>query len=140
MGKRRLRLVVIALVLAIMATLALTSVASACPPCGGYWYKVVPGDTWYGISRKTGVSVSALMSANPALVRWNNWLYACDWMWIPCYPKPVVGYWYKVVPGDTWYGVSRKTGVSVWALMNANPSLIRWNKWLYVCDWMWVPN
>jgi hypothetical protein len=89
MGKRRLRLAVIALVLAVMLTLTLTSVVSACPPCcgGGYWYKVVPGDSWYRVARKTGCSVWSLMNANPSLVRWNKWLYVCDWMWIPkcCY-------------------------------------------------------
>jgi hypothetical protein len=146
MGRRKLRLVVIALVLAVIATLALTSLASACPPCpGGYWYKVVPGDTWYAVSRKTGTSVSALMGANPSLVRWNQWLYVCDSLWIPCCPqptccpKPTCGYWYHVVPGDSWYGVSWKTGVSMWGLKNANPSLVRWNDWLYVSDLMWIP-
>jgi hypothetical protein len=140
MSARKLRQVVMALVLAVMVTLALTSVASAEPPTpGGYWYHVVRGDTWYGISRRTGVSVSTLMNANPSLVRWNQWLYVCDWMWIPYPPRPT-GYWYHVVRGDTWYGISRRTGVSVWALMNANPSLVRWNQWLYVCDWMWIPN
>lgn len=84
MDRRKLRLVVIALVLAVMLTLTLTSVASACPPCpGGCWYKVVPGDSWYRVSRKTGVGVWALMNANPRLIRWNKWLYVCDWMWIP---------------------------------------------------------
>ena len=90
MEKRKLRLVAIALVLAIVLTLVLTSVASACPPCpctGGYWYKVVRGDTWYGVARKTGIGAWTLMNANPRLIRWNKWLYVCDWMWIPkcCY-------------------------------------------------------
>jgi len=139
MGTRKPKLVM-ALVLAVVVTLALTSVASAGPPSpGGYWYQVVPGDSWYSVSRKTGVSVSTLMNANPSLVRWNRWLYVGDWMWIPYPPRPT-GYWYHVVPGDSWYSVSRKTGVSVWALMNANPSLVRWNRWLYVSDWLWIPN
>jgi hypothetical protein len=140
MDRRKLRLVVMAFVLAVMVALALTSVASAGPPSpGGYWYHVVSGDTWYGISRKTGVSVWTLMNANPSLIRWNKWLYVCDWIWIPYPPRPA-GYWYHVVPGDSWYKVSRKTGVSVRTLMNANPSLVRWNRWLYVSDWMWIPN
>ena len=145
MSRRKLRLVMIALVLAVIVTLAVASVASACPPCpGGYGYKVVPGDTWYGVSRKTGVSVSALMSANPALVRWNNWLYACDSMWIPCCPQPccpqpTYGYWYQVVPGDTWYGVSWKTGRSYYTLWNANPAHHHWCNWLYAGHWLWIP-
>lgn len=139
MGTRKLKLV-IALVLAVVVMLALSSVALAGPPSpGGYWYQVAPGDSWYSVSRKTGISVSTLMNANPSLVRWNKWLYVGDWLWIPYPPKPA-GYWYQVVPGDSWYSVSRKTGVSVWTLMNANPSLIRWNRWLYVGDWLWVPN
>ena len=147
MGRRKLRLVVIAFVLAILMTLAFTSVASACPPCpGGYWYKVVPGDTWSGVSRKTGVSVSGLMSANPSLVRWNQWLYACDWMWIPCCPKPCCpqpsgycSYWYQVVPGDSWYRVSWKTGRSYYTLWNANPAHHHWNNWLYAGHWLCIP-
>ena len=147
MGRRKLRLVVIALVLAVIVTLALTSLAAACPPCpGGYWYKVVPGDTWYAVSRKTGSSVSALMSANPSLVRWNQWLYVCDSMWIPCCPQPCCpqptcycSYWYQVVPGDTWYAVGRKTGYSWWTLWNANPTHHHWNNWLYVGDSLCIP-
>jgi hypothetical protein len=51
MSARKLRQVVMALVLAVMVTLALTSVASAEPPTpGGYWYHVVRGDTWYSIA------------------------------------------------------------------------------------------
>ncbi|MGA9347742.1 MAG: LysM domain-containing protein [Anaerolineae bacterium] len=140
MGRRKLRLVVMALVLAVMVTLALTSVASAGPPPpGGYWYHVVPGDTWYGVSRKTGVSVSALMNANPSLVRWNQWLYVCDWLWIPSPPVPG-GYWYQVQPGDTWYALSRRTGISWWTLWSANPAHQHWNNWLYVGHWLWIPN
>lgn len=147
MGRKKLRLVVMALVLTVMVTLALASVASAGPPpSGGYWYKVVPGDTWYAVSRKTGVSVSALMSANPSLVRWNQWLYVCDWMWIPSHYQPPCtypcggGYWYCVVPGDTWYGVARKTGVSYYTLWNANPAHHHWCNWLYVGHCLWIPN
>ena len=138
MSRRKLRLVVIAFLIAVIATQAFTSAASAGPPSGGYWYKVVPGDTWYAVSRKTGVSVSALMSANPSLIRWNNWLYVCDWVWIPCCPQPG-GYWYQVQPGDTWYGLSRKTGYSWWALWNANPAHHHWNNWLYIGHWLWIP-
>ena len=140
MDRRKLRLVVMAFVLAVVVTLTLTSVASAEPSQpGGYWYHVVPGDTWYGISRKTGVSVSTLMNANPSLVRWNQWLYVCDWLWIP-YPPLPGGYWYQVQPGDTWYALSRRTGISWWTLWSANPAHHHWNNWLYIGHWLWIPN
>ncbi len=138
MGKRKLRLVVIAFVLAVMMTLALAPVASAGPPAGGYWYQVVPGDTWYAVSRKTGVSYYTLWSANPAHQHWNNWLYYGHWLWIP-YPPAPSGYWYQVVPGDTWYGLSRKTGHSWWTLWSANPAHQHWNNWLYAGHWVWIP-
>ncbi len=139
MGRRKLRLVVMAFVLAVLLTLVLTSVASAGSPSGGYWYQVVPGDTWYGVSRKTGVSYSTLWNANPAHHHWNNWLYAGHWLWIPYPPQPG-GYWYQVQPGDTWYGLSRKTGLSWWTLWNANPAHHHWNNWLYAGHWLWIPN
>jgi hypothetical protein len=149
MSRRKLRLMVIAFVLAVLVTLAFNSVASAGPPSppgGGHWYYVVRGDTWSRVSWKTGVSVWALMNANPSLVRWNQWLYVGDWMWIPQYYRPPIGrpgrggYQYCVVPGDTWYSVSRKTGVSYYTLWNANPAYHRWNNWLYVNDCLWIPN
>jgi hypothetical protein len=139
MSRRKLRLVVVAFVFAVMLTLALTSVASAEPSSGGYWYQVVPGDTWYGLVRKTGVSYYTLWNANPAHHHWNNWLYVGDWLWIPYSPGPS-GYWYQVQPGDTWYGLARRTGLSWWTLWNANPAHHHWNKWLYVGDWLWIPN
>ena len=95
MGRRKARLVVMAFVLAVIATLAFSSVASAAPPSGGYWYQVVPGDTWYGVSRRTGVSYYTLWNANPAHHHWNQWLYVGDWLWIP-YPPAPSGYWYQV--------------------------------------------
>ncbi len=140
MGRRKQRLVVVAFVLAVVMTLALTSVASAEPPSqgGGYWYQVVPGDSWYGVSRKTGVSYYTLMSANPAHQHWNNWLYVGHWLWIP-YPPAPTGYWYQVQYGDTWYGLSWRTGLSWGTLWNANPAHHHWNNWLYTSHWLWIP-
>ena len=139
MDRRKLRLVVMAFVLAVMVTLALTSVASAGPSPGGYWYQVRPGDTWYGLSRKTGVSYYTLWNANPAHHHWNRCLYVGDWLWVP-YPPAPTGYWYQVVPGDTWYGLARRTELSWWTLWNANPAHHHWNNWLYVGHWLWIPN
>ena len=84
MGRRKVRLVAIAFVLAVLMMLTFSSVASAGPPPpGGHWYQVVPGDTWYGLSRKTGLSWLTLWSANPAHHHMYDWLYAGHWLWIP---------------------------------------------------------
>lgn len=134
------RLILVAAVLAVMVTLTLTSVASAEPPApGGYWYQVKPGDTWYGLSRKMGISYQTLWDANPAHHHWNNWLYYGHRLWIPS-PAPSEGYWYQVKPGDTWYALSRRTGISVQALWNANPAHHHWNNWLYYGHWLWIPS
>jgi hypothetical protein len=139
MDRRKLRLVVIAFMLAILMSLAISSVALAGPPPGGYWYQVQPGDTWYSLSRKTGISWWTLWNANPAHHHPNNWLYIGHWLWIPYPPQPA-GYWYQVQPGDTWYGLSRRTGISWWTLWNANPAHHHPSNWLYVGHWLWIPN
>lgn len=118
---------------------AATSSEASC----GYWYTVRPGDSWSRVSAMTGVSVGALQAANPSLLRPpRNWLYVGDHMWIPCGapPPPPCGYWYTVRSGDSWFSVSRATGVSVSALQAANPGLLRPpSNWLYVGDRMWIP-
>jgi lambda repressor-like predicted transcriptional regulator len=139
MGRRKLRLMVTALVLAVMVTLVATSAASAEPPAPeGYWYQVKPGDTWYELSRRTGLSVQTLWNANPAHHHQNDWLYYGHWLWIPS-PPPPEGYWYQVEPGDTWYALSRRTGLSVQTLWNANPAHHHQNDWLYYGHWLWIP-
>lgn len=113
---------------------------TATPPSpGGYCYQVKPGDTWYRLSRRTGISWRVLWNANPAHHHWNNWLCVGHWLWIPAPPRPT-GYWYQVVPGDTWYAVSRKTGVSWQTLWNANAAHHHWNNWLYVGHRLWIPH
>lgn len=64
-------------------------------------------------------------------------LDACDWMW-NSYPLPA-GYWYQVQAGDTWDGISRRSGISVEALWGANPRLHRDNRQLYPGEWMMIP-
>jgi hypothetical protein len=145
MGKSRLKLMM-AFVLAIMMTLILTSVVSAEPPSsgGGYWYQVKHGDTWYNLSRRTGLSFQTLWNANPDHHHINNWLFYGHWLWIPSSPTPAPeprgGYWYQVVHGDTWYGLSRKTGLSFQALWDANPTHHHINNWLFYGHWLWIPN
>lgn len=151
MGRRELRPVVMAVVIAVLVMLALAPVASAAPPLsgGGYWYCVVPGDSWYRVSQKTGVSVWALKNANPSHHHWCDWLYVGHCLWIPQYQPPCepcgacspcgCSYWYQVVTGDTWYAVSRKTGRSYATLWRANPAHHHWNNWLYTGHRLCIP-
>lgn len=112
------------------------------PPSCGHWYTVRAGDSWSSLARWTGLSVGTLQAANPAHIHAHQWLYVGHTLWIPCggHPSPV-GYWYTVVPGDGWYRVSAKTGVSVAALQAANPSKVRPpNYWLYAGEKLWIPD
>ncbi len=47
------------------------------------------------------------------------------------------GYWYQVHWGDTLNAIARRTGVSVWAIMQAN-GLANPNT-LYAGQWLWIP-
>lgn len=53
------------------------------PPPGGYWYTVRAGDSWSNLSARTGISISALQSANPSHIHQNNWLIIGHTLWIP---------------------------------------------------------
>ena len=51
-----------AALVAIVLSLILVPAAQAAPEAsghgsGGYWYRIQPGDTWYRVSARTGVSV-----------------------------------------------------------------------------------
>ncbi|MEA3335331.1 MAG: LysM peptidoglycan-binding domain-containing protein, partial [Chloroflexota bacterium] len=132
------------------------------PPSGcGYWYTVQYGDSWSKLAARTGISMYTLKGANPAHIHPYNWLYAGHRLWIPCaqpYPPhpqpphpphpqpphppqpPMCQYYYTVLPGDSWYSVCNKTGVSVSALQNANPSKVRPpNYWLYAGETLCIP-
>lgn len=120
------------------------------PPSCGYWYTVRPGDSWSVIAARTGTSISALQAANPSKVRPGNVIFAGESLWIPCgggppSPPPPPGggcvYQYTVQRGDSWFAISRATGVPVSALQAANPSKVRPPSYvLYVGETLCIPD
>lgn len=114
------------------------------PPGCGYWYTVRPGDSWSRLSSVTGISVGALQAANPAHIHLNNWLFVGHTLWIPCGappPPPSCAYYYTVQSGDSWYAISRATGVPVNSLYAANPGKVRPPSYvIYVGEVMCIPN
>lgn len=81
-------------------------------------YTVVKGDTMWGIARKNGVSLSDLISANPqiknlALITPGQIIN------IPTTSTST----YKVMPGDTMWGIAKKYGVGLSDLLTANPQI-----------------
>ena len=128
--------VVLSLLLAPAAWAAPAAQYGSC----GYWYQVRWGDTLNSIARYTGVSAQAIAQAN-GLVN-PNYIYAGQWLWIPCQtppppPPPSCGYWYTVRWGDTMNSIAWRTGVNPWAIAHAN-GIYNLNR-IYAGQVLWIP-
>jgi LysM repeat protein len=96
------------------------------PPCqNGFYYTIKAGDTLFALSQQFGVSVQAIISANPGID--PNRLLIGQTI---CIPKPVTptppcsnGFYYAIRPGDTFFTLSQQFGVSVDAIIRANPGI-----------------
>jgi len=95
---------------------------TVCPP-GTFVYQVRPGDTFFALARRFGTTVDAIMRVNPgvnpeALLVGQN-------ICIPGAPgpPPPPGRIYIVQPGDTMFSIAQRFGVSVQALIQANPQI-----------------
>jgi LysM repeat protein len=131
-----------AIVLVVLCTLFVVPIASAAPArwqACGYWYQVRWGDTLNSIARYTGVSAWSISQAN-GLANPNT-IYAGQWLWIPCAapppPPPSCGYWYTVRWGDTLNSIAWRTGVSAWAIAQAN-GIYNLNR-IYAGQALWIP-
>ncbi|MCL6589346.1 MAG: SafA/ExsA family spore coat assembly protein [Firmicutes bacterium] len=94
-----------------------------CP--GGISYTIRPGDTMYRIAQRYGVSLTALINANPQISN-PNLIYPGQVICIPRQTGPVVcpgGMVYTVKPGDTMFEIARMYGISLADLIAANPQI-----------------
>ena len=80
-------------------------------------YIVQPGDTLLKIAARYSIRVSQLAEANS--LHWNSWVYVGQRLIIPD-PQPISGTVYVVRRGDTLYGIARRSGTTVQAIMWAN--------------------
>lgn len=134
-------IMLVVVVLSLM--LAPAALAAPAPQYGqcGYWYQVRWGNTLSSISRYTGVSTWAIAQAN-GLAN-PHYIYAGQWLWIPCPttppppPPPQCGYWYTVQWGDTMNSISYRTGVSPWTIAHAN-GIYNLNR-IYAGQALWIP-
>jgi len=118
---------------------------TSCPPGFQGRYTVRPGDTMFLIARRFGVSLQALINANPHITN-PNLIFPCDVLCVPgaqdcrvptsC-PPGFKGR-YTVRPGDTMFLIARRFGVSLQALINANPHITNPNL-IFPCDVLCVP-
>ena len=120
-----------------------------CPPGFQGRYTVVSGDTMYLIARRFGVSLDALIAANPQISD-PSLIFPCDVLCVPGGPPPPPpcrepvscppGFKgrYTVVAGDSMFSIAKKFGVSVDALIAANPQISD-PSLIFPCDVLCVP-
>jgi LysM repeat protein len=104
----------------LLATLGLTSAVLAKATCNSP-YIVQSGDTLKGIAQKCGVSLQALLDANPAITN-PNLIYRGQRIVIPTSSSNPTQY--TVQPGDTLDSIAEHFGVSVGLIMLSNPQII----------------
>jgi spore coat assembly protein SafA len=96
-----------------------------CPP-GTFSYTVQPGDSMFTIAQRFGVSLNALIAANPQIPN-PNLIFPGQIVCVPgsappsqCPPGTFA---YTVRPGDSMFSIARRFGVSLDALIRANPQI-----------------
>jgi LysM repeat protein len=124
------------LLFVLLSLFAVPLVVQAGGACGGT-YIVQWGDTLTAIAQRCGVSMEAILAANPGL---SPYLYAGQTLVIPGpQTTPAVTYMaYVVQPGDTFAAIAARFGVSMSALMAANPNIPNINI-LYVGQIIYIP-
>lgn len=124
---RRLLIALIAVVL-VAASLGAAPV-SAQSTCGDT-YVVQRGDYLAKIARNCGVTLTALLNANPQISN-RNLIFPGQVLNIPDGTEPASvtgGSIYIVKPGDTLNKIAARFGITLTALLNANPSITNANR------------
>jgi LysM repeat protein len=103
----------------LLATLGMTSVVSAKATCSSP-YIVQSGDTLKGIAQKCGVTLNALLDANPAITN-PNLIYRGQRIVIPGSESTPVKY--TVKPGDTLQSIADHYSVTIGLILLNNPQI-----------------
>lgn len=120
-------------------------VPASCPPGFQGRYTVRSGDTMFLIAQRFGVSLNALIAANPHISNPAR-IFPGDVLCVPgtqncrepvsC-PPGFQGR-YTVQPGDTMFFIAQRYGVSLNALIAANPQISNPAQ-IFPCDVLCVP-
>lgn len=105
-------------------------IPASCPPNFSGRYTVRSGDTMFFIAQRFNVGLSALVAANPHITNPNR-IFPGDVLCVPGPTAPSVpvscppGFQgrYTVQPGDTMFFIAQTFGVSLSALIAANPHI-----------------
>jgi LysM repeat protein len=139
-ANHRIILVAILAVLTIFLLTAATTKAAPEQSCG-FSIQVQRGQTLGQISRQYGVSIQALMQANPQ-IRNPNMIFAGSWVFIPCAPQTPADRCsniHYVQRGQTLSQIAWRYGVSVQSIMRVNgiqnPNIIYAGTGLCIPNW-----
>lgn len=96
----------------------------SCP--NGFFYSVRPGDTFYTIAQRYGISVESMIKANPNVN--PNGLQIGQVICVPVNVAPPEtgcpnGFYHTIKAGDTFFNLSKQYNVSMDAIMRANPGV-----------------
>lgn len=96
-------------------------------PAGTFSYTIKQGDTIYKLAQSYNTTVEAILKVNPGINPDN--LQIGQVICIPSETSPPTcdGTYYVVRSGDTFYSIAGKYGISVEALMAANPGVDPYN-------------
>ncbi|GMG97419.1 LysM peptidoglycan-binding domain-containing protein [Tepidimicrobium xylanilyticum] len=103
--------------------------ATTPPPPGtcpnGFFHVIRAGDTYFRLSQQYGVSVDAIIRANPGVDpnRLQIGQRICIPGGTPPLPPCINGFYYTIRAGDTIFALSQRFNVSVEAIIGANPGI-----------------
>lgn len=92
-------------------------------PAGAVPYTIQAGDTIYRIAGRLGTTVAAILALNPGIN--PNALQIGQQICVPgaAPPPTCTGTTYTIRPGDTFYAIAARYGISLQALIAANPDV-----------------
>lgn len=102
------------------------------PNCA-FKYAVQPGDSIYLIAQRFNINIDALLNANPQVTNPDQ-IFPGLVLCIPDQelggmpPADCSGFIYTVMQGDTLWLISQRFGVSLQAIINANPQVTNPNR------------
>ena len=110
-----------------------------CP--GGFTYTVQSGDSLFAIAVRFGVTLDAIEAANPQITN-PDLIFPGQTVCVPGQMPPVTcpnGTLYTIRAGDTMFDIATRFGVTLQALLAANPQVTDPNR-IYAGQSLCIPN